>query len=184
MMLLVDQTDAGGMLHQLLIAGGKDGTLYLLDRNDMGRFNAAGDQVYEHLSVGGPLFSAPAYFNGTVYVCDVNDTLKAYTFSNAMLPQNPNSQTAVSFAYPGTSPAISAQGSSNAILWAVQSAPGSPAVLYAFNPADLGQEYYASNQAAGGRDSFGNGNKFITPVIGNGKVFVGTPSGVAVFGLL
>ena len=62
--------------------------------------------------------------------------------------------------------------------------PASPAVLHAYNPANLAQEYYNSTQAAGNRDAFGNGNKFITPVIANGKVFVGTPSGVAVFGLL
>ncbi len=184
MLLLVDQTDSSGTVHQLLIAGGKDGNLYVLDRNNMGRFNAAGDQVYERIAVGGSLYSSPAYFNGTVYVCDAGDTLKAYTFSDAMLPSSPNSQTSTTFAYPGTSPAISAQGTTNAILWAVQSATGSPAVLYAYNPANLGQEYYDSMQAAGGRDSFGDGNKFITPVIANGKVFVGTPSGVAVFGQL
>ncbi|HTW74863.1 MAG TPA: hypothetical protein VMD56_08100 [Steroidobacteraceae bacterium] len=184
MLLLVDQTDAAGQVHQLMLAGGKDGNLYVLDRNNMGHFNAAGDQVYEHIAVGGSLFSAPAYFNGTVYICDAGDTLKAYTFADALLPSSPSSQTSVTFAYPGTSPAISADGTANAIVWAVRSAVGSPAVLYAFNPADLGQEYYDSTQAAGGRDGFGDGNKFITPVIANGKVFVGTPSGVAVFGLL
>lgn len=183
MVLLVDQTDNAGTMHQLLIAGGKSGNLYVLDRNNMGRFNAAGDQVYETVAVGGSLFSAPVYFNGTVYVCEVGGTLKAYTFANAMLPQNPSSQTAATFAYPGTSPSISAHGTANAIVWAVQSELGSPAVLYAYNPANLGQEYYDSAQA-GARDSFGNGEKFITPVVANGKVFVGTPSGVAVFGLL
>jgi hypothetical protein len=184
MLLLVDQTDASGAQHQLLIGGGKDGSLYVLDSSNMGRFNAAGDQVYERIGVGGSLFSAPAYFNGSVYVCDEGDTLKAYTFSNAMLPPSPTSQTSMTFAYPGTSPAISAQGTANGIVWALESAQGSPAVLYAFNPANLGQQYYDSTQAAAGRDSFGNGNKFITPVIANGKVFVGTPNGVAVFGLL
>jgi hypothetical protein len=184
MLLLVDQTDNSGTMHQLLIAGGKNGNLYLIDRNNMGRFNAIADQVYESVSVGGSLFSAPVYFNGNVYVCDAGGTLKAYTFSNALLGQNPSSQTSTTFPFPGTSPAISAQGTGNAILWALQSAPGSPAVLYAYNPDNLGQEYYDSAQAAGGRDSFGNGEKFITPVIANGKVFVGTPNGVAVFGLL
>jgi PQQ-like domain len=184
MLLLVDQTDDSGTMHQLLIAGGKNGNLYVIDRNDMGRFNASADQVYESVPVGGSLFSAPVYFNGNVYVCDAGGTLKAYTFSNAMLPQSPSSQTSTTFPFPGTSPAISAQDTGNAILWALESAPGSAAVLYAYNPADLAQEYYDSRQAAGGRDSFGNGGKFITPVIANGKVFVGTPNGVAVFGLL
>ena len=82
------------------------------------------------------------------------------------------------------SPAISANGSTNAIVWAVQSNSSSAAVLHGYNPANLAVEYYNSTQAAGNRDAFGNGNKFITPVIANGKVFVGTPSGVAVFGLL
>lgn len=183
MVLLVDQSDDSGGMHQLLIAGGKNGNLYVIDRNNMGRFNAAADQVYESIAVGNPLFSTPVYFNGTVYVGDDGGTLKAYSFANAMLPQSPSSQTSTTFPYPGTSPAISAQGTANAIVWALQSALGSPAVLYAYNPANLGQEYYDSNQA-GGRDSFGNGEKFITPVIANGKVFVGTPNGVAVFGLL
>ncbi len=79
---------------------------------------------------------------------------------------------------------MSANGSSNAILWAVLSGTSAAAVLHAYNPANLGQEYYNSAQAAGGRDAFGNGEKYITPVVANGKVFVGTPSGVAVFGLL
>ncbi len=183
-MLLVDQTDASGTVHHLLVAGGKDGNLYVLDRDDMGHFNAAGDVVYQQIAVGGELYSAPIYFNGSVYVGNVGGTLKAYTFSNAMLPATPSSQTSQTFAYPGTSPAVSAQGTTNAILWAVESAQGAAAVLYAYDPADLGQEYYDSSQAAGGRDSFGNGNKFITPVIANGEVFVATPSGVAEFGLL
>ena len=83
-----------------------------------------------------------------------------------------------------TSGAISANGTSTPIVWAVQSSPGSAAVLHAYNPANLAVEYYNSTQAAASRDAFGNGNKYITPVIANGKVFVGTPSGVAVFGLL
>ena len=69
----------------------------------------------------------------------------------------------------------------NGIVWNVENA--SPAVLHAYNASTLA-ELYNSNQAASGRDHFGNGNKFITPMIANGKVFVGTPSGVAVFGLL
>ena len=57
-------------------------------------------------------------------------------------------------------------------------------MLHAYDAGDLGHELYNSSQAANGRDHFGAGNKFITPVIADGKVFVGTQSGVAVFGLL
>jgi hypothetical protein len=88
------------------------------------------------------------------------------------------------FQYPGTAPAISANGGMNGIVWTVMSAPNLPAVLHAYNPANLAVEYYNSAQAANGRDSFGSGNKYVTPVIANGEVFVATPAGVAVFGLL
>jgi hypothetical protein len=88
----------------------------------------------------------------------------------------------VRFTYPGTSPAISANGTSNGILWAHEN--GSPAVLHAYDAGNLANELYNSAQAPNGRDQFGPGNKFITPVIADGKVFIGTQSGVAVFGLL
>jgi hypothetical protein len=68
-------------------------------------------------------------------------------------------------------------------VWAILSAASGAAVLHAYNPANLQQQYYNSTQAANNRDAFGNGQKFITPVIANGKVFVGTPNGVAVFGV-
>jgi hypothetical protein len=103
--------------------------------------------------------------------------------SQAQLPASATSHTTASFSYPGTTPSISANGATNGIVWTVQSSSSSPAVLHAYNPTNLAQEYYNSTQA-GSRDSFGNGNKFVTPVIANGRVFVGTPSGVAVFGLL
>ena len=79
-------------------------------------------------------------------------------------------------------PAISANGTANAILWAVENS--NPAVLHAYDATNLATEFYNSNQAANSRDHFGGGNKYITPTIVNGKVFVGTPNGVAVFGLL
>jgi len=96
----------------------------------------------------------------------------------------PSSQSATSFGYPGTTPGVSANGAAAGIVWAVESALGSPAVLHAYDATNLANELYNSSQAASGRDSFGDGNKFITPMIVNGKVYVGTPAGVAVFGLL
>jgi hypothetical protein len=88
----------------------------------------------------------------------------------------------VSFAYPGTSPAISANAAGNGIIWAHENT--NPAVLHAYDAANLAHELYNSSQAPNGRDQFGAGNKFITPMVADGKVFVGTQSGVAVFGLL
>jgi hypothetical protein len=112
----------------------------------------------------------------------MGDSLKAFTMSNAKLAATPQSQSSVQFAYPGTAPSVSANGTSNAIVWAHENSD--PAVLHAYDAANLAHEIYNSNQAAGGRDQFGAGNKFITPTVADGKVFVGTTSGVAVFGLL
>jgi len=79
-------------------------------------------------------------------------------------------------------PGISASGTSNAILWAVENS--NPAVLHAYDARDLTRELYNSSQAPSGRDTVGTNNKFITPTIVNGRVYVGTANGVAVFALL
>jgi hypothetical protein len=183
-MLLPDQTDSSGSTRHLLIGAGKDGNLLLLDRDNLGKFNAGTDTAYQRLSgaLPGGLFSAFAYFNGSVYIADVGGSLKQFALINAQLSASPTSQSQATFAFPGSSPAVSANGSSSAIVWALTSATSGAAVLHAYNPANLAQEYYNSTQAVNNRDAFGNGEKFITPVIANGKVFVGTPTGLAVFG--
>jgi hypothetical protein len=181
-MLLPDQTDASGVTHQLMFAAGKDGNAFVLDRANLGQFNANVNKVFQQLSGALPngVYAAPAYFNGSVYVAAVGQPLTAFKFTNAQLSQSSRSST--SFAYPGASPAVSANGTSNGIVWATESGTGNPAVLHAYNPANLAQEYYNSKQAPNNRDSFGSGNKYVTPVIANGRVLVATPSGVAVFG--
>lgn len=185
-LLIADQVDAGGITRQLMLAVGKDASLYLLDRQDMGKFNVNGNTIYQQINgaLGGGSFSAPVYFNGSIYLAGVGTPLKQFKFAQALLPTSATSQSAASFSFPGTSASISANGTANGIVWAAESNAGSAAVLHAYNPANLAVEYYNSNQAANGRDSYGNGNKFITPVVANGMVFVGTPNGVAVFGLL
>jgi hypothetical protein len=115
-----------------------------------------------------------------LYYGAVNDHLKSFVFVNARLRATPTSQTAVTFSYPGTTPSISANGTSNAIIWAAHN--GTPAVLYAFDATNLAKKLYASTDA-GSRDYFGVGNKFIVPTVANGKVYVGTTSSVGVFGL-
>jgi len=127
------------------------------------------------------IWSTPAYFNAMVYYGDAGGTLKAFKITNAKLSSSPTSQTATQFTYPGSAPAVSANGTANGIVWAHEN--NSPPVLHAYDAADLSHELYNSNQA-GSRDHFGAGNKFITPTVADGKVFVGTTSGVAVFGLL
>jgi PQQ-like domain len=183
-MLLPDQTDSTGVVRHLAVGAGKDGHLYVVSRDNMGKFSMSNNAIWEDMpgALPGGIWSSPAYFQGTVYYGDVGGTLKAFGLNQALLGMTPTSQTTMSFGYPGVSPAVSANGSTNGIVWAVENAQ--PAVLHAFSAGDLSTELYNSNQAANGRDQFGSGNKFMTPTIANGKVFVGTPSGVAVFGLL
>jgi len=134
--------------------------------------------------LSGPVFSTPAFFNGVLYYGSVGDALKAFPLGNAKLATAPSSQSSITFPYPGTTPAVSSNGTQNGVVWALESSLTVLGVLHAYDAANLAHELYNSGQAANGRDSFGNGNKFITPLIVNGKVYVGTQSGVAVFGLL
>jgi len=185
--LLPDQIDGSGGVHHLLLGGGKDNNLYVADRDNLGKFVPGGSSnsnLYQELPGVGSIFSTPAFFNGVLYLGTVNNPLRAFPVTNAKLATSPSSQTATTFGYPGTSPAVSANGTQDAIVWALESGTGAAAVLHAYDATNLAHELYNSQQAASGRDGFGNGNKFITPLIVNGKVYVGTPSGVAMFGLL
>src|SRR5216684_894147 len=183
-LLLPDLIDNGGQTHQLAVGAGKDRVIYVVDRNAMGKFNPSADNIYQEIpgAFTDPVFSMPAYFNNTVYYGAVGNAIKALPISNAKLAATASSKTGNAFPYPGATPSISANGTSNAIVWAVENS--NPAVLHAYDAANLANELYNSSQASGSRDQFGAGNKFITPMVVNGKVYVGTGSGVAVFGLL
>jgi outer membrane protein assembly factor BamB len=189
-LLLPDQTDANNIVHHLIVGAGKDKNIYLADRDNLGKFNPATNpmdsNIYQQLTgaMAGLVYATPAYFNGVLYYAADGDTLKAFPLTNAQMALAPSSQSAIKFPHPGPTPSISANGTQNGIVWALESSLSSPGVLHAYDPANLAHEFYNSNQAANGRDSFGNGNKFITPVIVNGKIYVGTQNGVAVFGLL
>ena len=182
-MVLPDLQDNSHNTWQLAVGAGKDSNLYVVNRNMMGKFNISNDNaIYQELSgaLPGGVWSMPAYFNGTVYYGSVNAALQAFPISNAKLTTSAP-QSSATFGYPGTTPSVSANGTSNGIVWAVQN--GGTAVLHAYDAGNLGTELYNSSQAANNRDNF-SGNKYITPMIANGKVFVGTPTGVMVFGLL
>jgi hypothetical protein len=184
-MLLPDLTDSTNTVRHLVIGAGKDGNIYVVNRDSMGKFNAVDNsQIWQQLSGAVPsgIWSTPAYFNGTVYYGDSGATLKAFSITNAKLSSQPQSQSPSQFAYPGTAPSVSANGTSNGIVWAHENS--NPAVLHAYDPANLAHELYNSGQATGNRDQFGVGNKFITPTVADGRVFVGTTTSVAVFGLL
>ncbi|HYC09507.1 MAG TPA: PQQ-binding-like beta-propeller repeat protein [Steroidobacteraceae bacterium] len=183
-LLLPDLTDSGGTVRHLAVGAGKDTNLYVVNRDSMGKFNSNSNNIWQQLSgaLPGGIWSTPAYFNGVLYYGNSNGALVAFPVSAARLAGTPSSSGATKYTYPGTSPAVSANGTGNGIVWAHENS--SPAVLHAYDASNLAHELYNSSQAANGRDQFGAGNKFITPAIADGKVFVGTQSGVAVFGLL
>jgi hypothetical protein len=180
--VLMDVTDSGGNTRHLSVGAGKDSIIYVVDRDSMGKFNANADQIYQEISgqLGGGVFSMPAFFNNTVYYGAVGDALKAFPVNQAKLATTPSSPSTHSFGYPGTTPSVSANGTTNAIVWAIENGG---AILFAYDATNLTHELYDSNQAANNRDHF-SGNKFIVPMVANGRVYVGTPNSVAVFGLL
>jgi len=167
----------------LAVGAGKDGNLYVVNRNNMGKWNANSNNVYQELpgALLNGVWGVPAYFNNAVYYCDVNSTLKSFSIAGGKLSTTPV-QTGASFTYPGLLPSVSANGTSNGIVWGIENTGN--AVLHAFPANNLTQELYNSDQASNGRDHFGSGNKFITPMIADGKVFAATTNSVAVFGLL
>ena len=196
LMLLPDQI---GAHPHMLLGAGKNGTIYLIDRDNMGHFHANNDnQIVQSLvdifPNGTPEpgnYSTPVYFNGYVYFSPVTDTIQSFQFTNGLLSTAPTSQSAGIYTYPGGTLAISANGDTNGILWAVERhgiAPDgtgvlAPGVLRAFDATNLSNEYYNSDQA-GSRDTMDFAAKFNVPLVANGKVFVAGETQLTVYGLL
>jgi hypothetical protein len=182
-LLLPDVSDANGVVRHLMVGAGKDHNLYVVNRDAMGKFSAASNNIWQELGgvLASGIWSTPAWFNNTLYYGPNDGHVLAFSLVKARFSATPSSTSPEAFPYPGSSPAISADGTANGIVWAHQN--GGSAVLRAYDASNLGKELYNSSQA-GSRDQFGAGNKFITPMIADGQVFVGTPGGVVVFGLL
>lgn len=170
---------------KLAAGAGKDSNLYLINRNSMGKFHAGSNNIHQEISgaLPGGMWAMPAYFEfeARLYYGPVGGPILAFEFQNGKLMTTPVAKTNNIFGYPGTTPSISSDGAANGIVWATEDS--NPAILYAYDATTL-QELYDSNQAANDRDRFGVGNKFIAPLIVNGRVYVGTTRGVGVFGLL
>jgi outer membrane protein assembly factor BamB len=160
--LLLNQTDSLGKAWQLAVGAGKDGNLYVVDRTKMGKFNSNSNKIYQELSgvLPGGMWSMPAYFNNNLYYVPVGSPILRFQFSNAKLLSTVAAKSSNSFPYPGTTPSISANAGKNAIAWAAEHS--TPGVLHAYNARTL-VEIYNTNQATGGRDQFGTGNKFNAP---------------------
>jgi hypothetical protein len=171
-----------------LMGGIKSGRFYLLNRGSMGRFcEVCNDsQAIGYFDTGFPLFDAPAYASGLVYIGEVGARLKAWQIINGRMPAAVVARSPNAFGYPGTSPAISSDGGLHGIVWALDVsgfATSAPAVLHAYWASNLTETYH-STKAPGARDTAGPGVKFTVPTVANGKVYVGTQTELDVFGLL
>ena len=184
-MLLPDLVDAKGNTRHLAVGAGKDTNIYVVDRDNMGKFNASSNNaVYQELpnALANGAWSMAALFNNTVYYAGQQDHLKAFPITSALLATTPASQSANTFGYPGATPSVSSNGAQNGIVWVIE--PNNGGVLHAYDPTNLQTEFYNSNWAGYNRDHF-TYRKFVPPMIANGKVYVATGSNtVAVFGLL
>jgi PA14 domain-containing protein/Calx-beta domain-containing protein/IPT/TIG domain-containing protein len=174
----------------LMVAAGKEGKAYLIDRDDLGEFRRCGStcdgviQVLPAGTIGGGVFDTPAYFNGRVYYQGCcRSVLKAFALSNGLLSSAPVSQATPTFGYPAGTPSVSANGSTNGIVWTLQVdayKTSGPAILHAFDALDLSNELYSSGQRSA--DRLDGAVKSTVPTIANGKVYVGTQTSLAVFG--
>ncbi len=201
-LLLPDQS-AGGHTH-LMVEAGKEGRIYLVDRDNLGGYNSSSDNIVQEVPVNNSsqsnqnfkingLWSTPAYWNGNLYFWGNGDNLTAFSFVNGRLANldgnglpNPTSSSSETSSFPGATPSISSNGNSNGIVWDVLTsnyASNGSAVLLAHNASNVGTTLYSSNQDST-RDNPGIATKFVVPTIMNGKVYVGTANFLSVYGLL
>jgi hypothetical protein len=182
--VLVDQPSGNPVMH-LIIGGGKDGFLYLLNGDNMGHLGDS--NAWQRFNFSSPIFSTGAFWNNSFYLAGVGGPLKMYPFNttSSMFATSPSSQSSTSYGFPGTTPSVSSTGTSNGIVWALDDSlyctPQSPmptfcgpAVLHAYDATNLASELWNSSQAANGRDNAGYAVKFTVPTVANGKVYVGT----------
>jgi hypothetical protein len=186
--VLIPPDQAGSHPHEV-IGGFKTGQVFVVDRDNMGKFNSKKNNVVQTISPARQGFwSSPAYWNGRVYLSGVSSPLQLYDFTEGKFVTPAASESSATFAYPGTTPSISANGPTNGIVWIIEVRNGNPqnnppAVLHAFDATNVASELYNSNQA-GRRDQAGPAIKMTVPTIANGKVYVGTQTELDVYGLL
>lgn len=166
-----------------LLGAGKNGHAYLVDANDMGKYQSGSNsQIVQELTFPAGVYTTPAYWNGRVYFIGNTDVVKQFNYSNGTLGSSPAAKGSHTYGYPGANPTISANGTSNGILWAVEKTSSGTAVLHAYDATNVAKELYSSATNAS-RDSAGTAVKFVVPTVANGKVYVGTTSKLVVYGL-
>jgi Concanavalin A-like lectin/glucanases superfamily/Abnormal spindle-like microcephaly-assoc'd, ASPM-SPD-2-Hydin/Fibronectin type III domain len=191
--------DAGGMIllpdqpgahPHVMVSAGKNGSIYVVDRDNLTHYHPTDQNVQTIANAfpfGTPLpgnYSSPVYFNGSVYFGPVSDVVQAFRLTNGLLSTTPSSTTPQAFPYPGGSLAISANGTANGILWAVQKNGSAKGTLHAYDAGNLASELYNSDQA-GTRDTLdAPAAKFSIPLVINGRVYVASEGKLTIYGLL
>jgi hypothetical protein len=188
--------DQSGPFPHLAVTSGKNGHIYLLNRDSFGGYRADANgnpEVVQEISGLREQMGTPTYWSGYVYfgsgVSSFKDSIRAFSIHDGILSRPPASQSQPVYSLTRNTVSVSANGDTNGIVWAVQtdayytSHLAGPAVLHAYDARNLGRELYNSNQRLA-RDNPGPASKFTVPTIANGKVFVGTANQLSVYGLL
>jgi hypothetical protein len=171
---LILPPSVGSASHQnLIFTGGKEGRDYLLDQNNLGKFNATADAVVQSKAGLGSIYSPPAYFNGKIYVAPNGGSPETFNVGNAFFAPFHSSVASENVGFPGATVSISGNGNTNDIAWIVDLADNQ---LQAFSANGFNQELFAGSLGA-------SANKFTPPTIADGEVFVGTQSSLVIFGL-
>jgi hypothetical protein len=170
---------SGTLKHQV-IGGGKDGTLVLLNGDQMG--GPQGSVQIQTVDAGGGIFATGAFWNNNYYIAPIFAPLTAFSYnaSTNLMSTAPTSVSVVTYGFPGATPSVSASGSTNGIVWALdnhlyctnQSQGCGPAVLHAYNATNLTTDLWNSAQVPA--DAAGNAVKFTVPTVANGRVYIGT----------
>jgi hypothetical protein len=182
MVILPDIVDTNGNPHHLAVVTGKDGNIYVLDRDNLGKFDASKNNIYQEIQKvsGNGAWSSIAYFNNSIYSAHTGTTLKRFQFDfsnpdKPLLSTTPAAQTSQTFAFPAFTPSISASGTANGIVWGYE--VGSTAgVLHAYDATTLAELFNSGRL-------LGPGVKFAVPTVCNGRVYVGTSNSLVAFGL-
>ncbi|HEY6768984.1 MAG TPA: hypothetical protein VI386_29880, partial [Candidatus Sulfotelmatobacter sp.] len=187
--LLVPDLPSGSAFTHLLIQTGKEGSIYVVNRDGMGGFhNGNNNQIVQFMpSAVAGLWATPTFWNNNVYFGGGGDGIRSFAFNPTKgLLSNSSTRTKTLFDYPGPTPSVSSNGTTNGILWALQTdgyGNGKNSILYAYDATNVSTVLYNSSQVIG-RDTLTGAVKFTVPTIANGKVYVGTTNALTTLGLL
>jgi len=182
--------------------GGKDGNIYLVNKDNMGGYQSSSNQIQQTIPLGSNfnMHCQAAYFKGSsdeyAYVWSENDQLRAIPFNRTSNTFDVSKTEVSNVSGPkgqsGAMLSVSSYGSQDGtgIVWASFASSGdaehgsSPGILVAVDTNDATKELWDSHQNAQ-RDDAGDYAKFSPPTIANGHVYLPTFSNqVVVYGLL